>query len=219
MHLHAHLSAYALCFIHCDTGSAKLVCLCAVISSDALCPLPPPLISPSAEDTTSPGSHWASFLSDSLSTCVFFLIKCYFSVLLLCISLPLSSALCFSPWVVMCVVFLGWWFWRAGPLITRRLSATFTSWQAMRTVTRLILADTAPSPSHCSGIVDSELSGSEPSSLSQYAACLSKGLKTKTAEVSDRALIIPWKDLSTVPCCAFFCQCHCLMARLESDQK
>lgn len=67
MHLHAHLSAYTLCFIHCDTGSARLVCLCAVISSDALCPLPPPLISPSAEDTTS-----------LVILCVFSLCMCIF---------------------------------------------------------------------------------------------------------------------------------------------
>lgn len=79
-----------LCFIHCDTGSARLVCLCAVISSDALCPLPPPLISPSAEDTTSLVSYSASFLSASLSAWVFFLIKCSD------LQLQCSLSLCFS---------------------------------------------------------------------------------------------------------------------------
>lgn len=74
MHLHArtHLSAYTLCFIHCDTGSPRLVCLCAVISSDALCLLPPPLICPPTKDTTSLVLYCMSFLSASLSVCVFF---------------------------------------------------------------------------------------------------------------------------------------------------
>lgn len=144
----------------------------------------------------------------------FFLIKCN-DRQLLCSFHPCFRSYIRRAWFLslrcnVCCV-LGWWFWRAGPLITRRHSATFTSWQAMRTVTRLIRADTAPSPSHRSGIVNSELSGNELSSLSQYAACLSKGLKTKWAKASDHALIIPWMDLQAGPCCASSCFCHCLM--------